>query len=169
MGIDERRQFLDMFEVHLRHQSTHHPRCVTCRQGGSKVIDGSHHQVGVCLRRITILEQGEDTAGARDVLIDLHRVLLLTAQRQEVGDILLETQLQHGDRQQQRHDDEREETQSSVPPHHIVDLQNQCRHLFPQINLFLYLFTFLPFYPFTSECPATGLLQNSCGTSAYDG
>ena len=161
-----------MFKVHLRHQSTHHPRCVTCRQGGSKVIDGSHHQVGVCLRRIAILEQGEDTAGARDILIDLHRVLLLTAQRQEVGDILLETQLQHGDRQQQRHDDEREETQSSVPPHHIVDLQNQCRHpptpfsLLPPLRKQIIHFSL---FTFTSECPATGLLQNSCGTSAYDG
>ena len=75
--IDEICYLVHLFQIHLCHQ----------------VSDGMGQYFRIIrLRSIPVLEDGENLAGSRNVLIDLHGILVLAIYRKKVGNIFLVVQ-----------------------------------------------------------------------------
>ena len=115
MVVDELRRLLCQQDVGLSHDTAHQSGCITLLQLFHKALYGCHRRIG----RLT-LEDGDDPAGSRHVLIEFQLLLPQTVERQEVGDVLPEVKTQHQSQHQERHPDEGEEQQPSVSRHHVV-------------------------------------------------
>ena len=118
--VDEARHRSQLLKIHLRCEVLHDVRRISPLHLVGKSIHGGRQAVGIGLRRVTVLENGEDFIRTRYVLIHLQRIMMVAVDRQEVGYILLIAQPQHRRRQQQRDGHERQHARKTVPPQIII-------------------------------------------------
>ena len=71
-----------------------------------EAVDGLRHTVGVFRLAISFPDHSEDTLSARNILIKGDGLLLITADRQEVVDVLIVRQRSHHGYQQERQSEE---------------------------------------------------------------
>ena len=103
--------------------------CVARLKRRYELLHGLNHHVGIGLSRVAELEDGHNAVGARYLLEKLQLLLMLLVERQEVGDVLLETETQHEGHQQGGSQKTGHQTEPPPFPHHLVLSQDSVFHL----------------------------------------
>ena len=91
--IDEICYLVHLFQIHLCHQVSDDVGRVCFLHILYESVYGMGQYFRIIrLRSIPVLEDGENLAGSRNVLIDLHGILVLAVYRKKVGNIFLVVQ-----------------------------------------------------------------------------